>query len=162
MSEGVSLAKLGFFAQWCVPLLWGLDLRCVIQKLNSSVHPRIIRPWRIDTWLGHRLGLLWYWMVCLGHELKLCCHFWDCTNYCISDSFVDHEGYFISSKRFLPTVIYIMVIWIKFIITIQFSSLIPKMSIFNLVSSYLTTSNLPWVVDLTFQVRELLWGALKM
>ena len=30
--------------------------------------------------------------------------------YCISDSFVDFEDYSISSKRFLPTVINIMVI----------------------------------------------------
>ena len=32
----------------------------------------------------------------------------------ISDAFVDYEGYFISSKGFLPTVVDIMVIWIKF------------------------------------------------
>ena len=30
-------------------------------------------------WLGHRLGLLWYWMVCLGNEQRSFCHFWDCT-----------------------------------------------------------------------------------
>ena len=30
--------------------------------------------------------------------------------YCISDSFVDHDGYSISSKGFLPTVVDIMVI----------------------------------------------------
>ena len=30
--------------------------------------------------------------------------------YCISDSFVDHESYSISSKGFLPTVVDIMVI----------------------------------------------------
>ena len=30
--------------------------------------------------------------------------------YCIPDSFVDYEGYFISSKGFLPTVVDIMVI----------------------------------------------------
>ena len=29
--------------------------------------------------LGHRLGLLWYWMVCLGNEQRSFCHFWDCT-----------------------------------------------------------------------------------
>ena len=32
------------------------------------------------------------------------------SKYCISDSFVDHDGYFISSKGFLPAVIDIMVI----------------------------------------------------
>ena len=30
--------------------------------------------------------------------------------YCISDSFVDYEGYSMSSKGFLPTVVDIMVI----------------------------------------------------
>ena len=32
------------------------------------------------------------------------------TKYCISDSFVDYDGYSISSKRFLPAVVDIMVI----------------------------------------------------
>ena len=32
------------------------------------------------------------------------------SKYCISDSFVDHDGYSISSKGFLPTVVNIMVI----------------------------------------------------
>ena len=27
--------------------------------------------------LGHRLGLLWHWMVCLGKEQRLFCYFWD-------------------------------------------------------------------------------------
>ena len=31
------------------------------------------------------------------------------SKYCISDSFVDHDGYSISSKVFLPTVVDIMV-----------------------------------------------------
>ena len=63
--------------------------------------------------LGHRLGLLWYWMVCLGNR--------DCSvifeiipKYCILDSFVDYETYSIS-KGFLPTVVETMVIWIKFV-----------------------------------------------
>ena len=34
--------------------------------------------------------------------------------YCIFDSLVDYEGYSISSKGFLPTVVDIMVILIKF------------------------------------------------
>ena len=32
------------------------------------------------------------------------------SQYCISDSFVDHDGYSISSKGYLPTVVNIMVI----------------------------------------------------
>ena len=37
-------------------------------------------------------------------------------------------------------------------IPIHFSSLIPKMSMFTLAFSCLTTSNLPWFMDITFQV----------
>ena len=29
-------------------------------------------------WLGHRLGLPRYWMICLGNEQIWFCHFWDC------------------------------------------------------------------------------------
>ena len=34
--------------------------------------------------------------------------------YCISDSLVDYEGYSISLKGFLPTMVDLMVIWFKF------------------------------------------------
>ena len=37
-------------------------------------------------------------------------------------------------------------------IPVHFSSLIPRMSTFTLAISCLTTSNLPWFMDLTFQV----------
>ena len=36
------------------------------------------------------------------------------SKYCISDSFVDHDGYSISSKGFLPAIVDIMVIRVKF------------------------------------------------
>ena len=72
--------------------------------------------------------------------------------YCISDSFVAYEGYCISYKVFLTTEVDIIVIWILFTYSIHFSSLIPKMSKFNLAISCLTTSNLPWFVDLTSHV----------
>ena len=74
------------------------------------------------------------------------------SKYCISNSFVDHDGYSISSEGFLPAVVDIMVIWVKFTHSSHFSSLIPRMSIFTLAISWLTTSNLPWFMDLTFQV----------
>ena len=32
------------------------------------------------------------------------------SKYCISDSFVDHDSYLISSEGFLPAVVYVMVI----------------------------------------------------
>ena len=36
------------------------------------------------------------------------------SKYCILDSFIDYEDYSISSKGFLPTVVDIMISWIKF------------------------------------------------
>ena len=65
-------------------------------------------------WLGHRLGLLWYWMVCLGNEPRSFIVLDIASKYCILDSFVDYEGYSTSSKEFLPIVVDTMVIWIKF------------------------------------------------
>ena len=61
--------------------------------------------------------------------------------YCILDSFVDHDGYSISSLGFFPTVVDIMVIWIKLALPIHFSSLIPRMLMFILTTSCLTISN---------------------
>ena len=74
------------------------------------------------------------------------------SKYSILDSFVDYDGYSISSKGFLPTVVDILVIWVKFTHSSHFSLLIPKTSIFTLAISCLTTSNLPCFMDLTFQV----------
>ena len=45
-----------------------------------------------------------------------------------------------------------MVIWVNSPIPVHFSSLIARMLTFTLPISYLTTSSLPWFVDLTFQV----------
>ena len=45
-----------------------------------------------------------------------------------------------------------MVIWVNSPTPVHFSSLIPRMSMFTLTTSCLTTSNLPWFMDLTFQV----------
>ena len=71
------------------------------------------------------------------------------SKYCILDSFVDYDGYSISSKGFFPMVVDIIVIWVKFT---HSSPLIPKISILTLAISCLTISNLPWFMDLTFQV----------
>ena len=72
--------------------------------------------------VGHRLGLLWCWVVCLGNKPRSFRHFWDCTqvllfglfNWLWGRSGVEMEGYLISSKWFLPLVVDIMVIWFKF------------------------------------------------
>ena len=74
------------------------------------------------------------------------------SKYCTFDSFIDYDGYSISSKEFLPTVIDIMIIELNSPIPIHLSSLILRISMFTLAISCLTTSNLPWFLDLTLQV----------
>ena len=95
-------------------------------------------------------------MVCLGNEQRSFCRFWDTSKYCISDSLVDHDGYSISSKGFLAAVVDIMIIWVKFTHSVYLSLLIPRMSLFTLAISCLTTSNLPWFMDLTFPIYAIL------
>ena len=131
---------------WKIHLLWVLVLEGLVD-LYRNIPLQLLQHYC----LGHRLGLVWYWMVCLGNEQRSCCRFWDCIQVLHLDSFVDHEGYSISSKGFLPTVEDIM-IWVKFILPVHSSSLTPKMSMFILAISCLITSNLPWFLDLTFQV----------
>ena len=46
---------------------------------------------------GHRLGLLWYWMVCFGNRDHSVV-FEIASKHCISDSLVDYGNYSISSK----------------------------------------------------------------
>ena len=57
------------------------------------------------------------------------------SKYCISDSFVDNDGYSISSKGFLPIVVDIMVIELNSPIPVHFSLLIPRMLMFTLAIS---------------------------
>ena len=49
-------------------------------------------------------------MVCLGNNRDHSVVFEIASKYCISDSLVNSDGYSISSKGFLPTVVDIMVI----------------------------------------------------
>ena len=62
-------------------------------------------------WLGHRLGLLCYWMICLRNEQRSFSCFWDCIQVWTL-SFIMMVALF--SKGFLPTVVDIMVIWVSF------------------------------------------------
>ena len=49
-------------------------------------------------------------MVFLGNKEIILLFFEIASKYCISDSFVDYDGYSISSKGFLPAVVDIIVI----------------------------------------------------
>ena len=82
----------------------------VLNGLHRTIQLQLLQHY----WSGHRLGLPWYWMVCLGNEQRSFCHFWDCIQVLYFGLFVDYDGYSISSKGFLPTVGDIMVIWVKF------------------------------------------------
>ena len=97
---------------FCIPvpynekdIFWVLVLKGLV-GLHRTVQLQLLQCY----WLGHWLGLLWYWMVCLGNKQRSFCRFWEC----ISDSFVDHDGYSISSEGFLPAVVDVMIIWVKF------------------------------------------------
>ena len=61
-------------------------------------------------WWGHRLG--YHDIECFALEMNRDHSvIWGmASKYCISDSFVDDDGYSISSKGFLPTVVDITVI----------------------------------------------------
>ena len=61
-------------------------------------------------WLGHRLdycNIEWF-VLEMNRDHSVV--FEIASKYCISDSFVDHDGYSISSEGFLPAVVNMMVI----------------------------------------------------
>ena len=95
------------------PLWWkGHPFLVLVLEGLVGLH-RTAQLWLLQHyWLGHILGLLWYWMVCLGNRDHSVV-FETVSKYCISDCFVDYDDY-ISSKGFLPTVVNIMVLWVKF------------------------------------------------
>ena len=78
-------------------------------------HHRIVQLKLLrHSWLGPRLVLLWYWMVCFDMNRDHSVIFEIAPKYFILNSFVAYEGYSISPKGFLPSLVDIMLIWIKF------------------------------------------------
>ena len=59
---------------WKGHLFWVLVLKGLV-SLHRTVQLQLLQHY----WLGHRLGLVWYWMVCLGNEQRSFFHFWDCS-----------------------------------------------------------------------------------
>ena len=90
-------------------------------------------------------------MVFLGNEQRSFCHSWECTQVLYFRPFC-WQGYSISFKGSVPTVVNILSSELNLPILVHLSLLIPKMLMFNLAISCLTTSNLPWFMDLKFQV----------
>ena len=96
------------------PIMKKISFWVLVLKVLVGLHRTIqLQPLQCY-WLGHRLGLLWYWTGCLGNEQRSFCHFWNSIQVLHFRLFVDHDGYSISSKGFLSTVVDIMVIWVKF------------------------------------------------
>ena len=54
-------------------LFWVLVLKGLV-GLDRTFQLQLLQCY----WLGHRLGLVWYWMVYLGNKPRSFCHFWDC------------------------------------------------------------------------------------
>ena len=78
---------------------WVLVLKGLV-GLHRTVQLQLLQRY----WLGHRIGyrdIVWFTLeMNRDHSVVFEIAF----KYCISDSFVDHDGYSMSSKGFLPTV----------------------------------------------------------
>ena len=82
-------------SRWKRHLLWVLVLEGLV-GLHRTIQLQLLQQY----WLGHTLGLLWYWMIALEMNRDHSFVFKIEPKYCISDSFVDYEAYSISSKGF--------------------------------------------------------------
>ena len=71
---------------------------------------RIVQLQLQHYWSGHRLDYCDIECFALEMNRDHSVIFEIASKYCISDSFVDYDGFSISSKRFLPTRVDIMVI----------------------------------------------------
>ena len=102
---------------YCIPILFDekdIFLWVLVLEDLVSLHRTIQLQLLQHSWLGHMLVLLWYWIVCLGNKMRCYCHFWDCIQVLHFRLFFDYDGCSISSKSFWPTIVDIMVSWIKF------------------------------------------------
>ena len=77
-----------------------------LKRLHRTVQRQLLQHY----WLGHRLGLPDIEWFALEKNRDHSIVSERASKYSISDSFVDHDGYSISFKGFLPTVVDIMVI----------------------------------------------------
>ena len=82
--------------KWCP--FWVVVLEGLV-GLHRTVQLQLLHCY----WLGHRLGLLWYWMVCLGNEQRSFCHF--CQIHpklkCVDKEVWETQPFTFSSWRFM-------------------------------------------------------------
>ena len=87
----------------CVLVLEGLVVFHRTSQLQLICHQ----------WLGHRLGLLWCWMVCFGNELRSFCCFWSYTQVLHFRLLLTLRATSFLLMDSCPPVVDKMVIWIK-------------------------------------------------
>ena len=66
---------------FCIPvtynekdIFWGALVLEGLVGLDRTIQLQLLQHYRSR----HRLGLPWYWKVCLGNEQRSFCHLWDC------------------------------------------------------------------------------------
>ena len=91
------MKRTSFFCELVLKVLVGLHGTIQLQLLQSYWLGQVL-DYRDIEWFGLETNR--------DHSVV----FEIASKYCISDSFVDHDGYSISFKGFLPTVVDIMVI----------------------------------------------------
>ena len=73
------LVSLNFLLLHSNPLWWkGCPFLVLVLEVLVSLHKTGQLQFIQHQWLGHRLRLLWCWMVCLGNKPRSFCRFWDC------------------------------------------------------------------------------------
>ena len=115
------LLSLDFVLLHSSPLWWKEHLFLVLLLEGvGSLHRFSQLQFLQHQLLGHRLGLLWYWMICPGKKPRSFCHFWDCIQLLHFGLSCWLWGLLHFFKGFFPTVVDRMVIWIKFILSHPF------------------------------------------
>ena len=72
-------APLDFLLLHSSPLWWKGHLFWVLVLEGLEGFQRTIQLQLLQHYcLGHRFGLVWYWMACLGNEQRSFCSFWNC------------------------------------------------------------------------------------
>ena len=95
---------------WKWHLFWVLVLEGLV-GLHRTIQLQLLQHY----WSGHRLRLLWYWMVCLANKQSSFCRFWDCTQVLYFTLALCWLWGLLHFFYFLPTVVDIKVLWVKFI-----------------------------------------------
>ena len=94
--------SLDFLLLHSSPLWWkGLPFLVLVLEGLIGLHRTIQFQLLPHYWLGHRLELLWYWMVCLGNE-EIIMSFLSLNPHTAFHSFVDYVDYSIPLRDFCP------------------------------------------------------------